>query len=216
MISKLRLTKREKILTILFIMALILGISQYFSSKQAEPPPFVAETKENDSVIEKKDNVDSEKKNVNIMVDLKGAVTKPGIYQLNEGARLQDVLLLAGGALAEADLNQVNLAQKLADEMVVYIPKNGEKPPATATASIPSSTTPSPGTSTVSSTGKININTASQAELMELDGIGETKAKAIIEYREKNGSFKQLEDLMNVTGIGEKTFEKLKEKISLH
>jgi len=216
-ISKFHFTKREKILSILFIIALLFGISQYFSSKQADPPMFTEEKKESTT----KDGSDSaltptdKSSTIEIAVDVKGAVSKPGVYQIKNEARLQDVLSLAGGVLPTADLDQVNLALKLKDEMVVYIPIKGEKVENQMMMQQAS------GVSGTSNSGgqigsKININTANETQLMELEGIGETKAKAIIQYREQNGSFKMLEDLMNVSGIGQKTFDKLKENISLH
>lgn len=194
-------------------MALLFGISQYISSKQEDPPPFRDQAKDASNAISSK--TESEKTNSEeIVVDVKGAVMKPGIYHLKNNARLQDVLELAGGTLPTADLNQVNLALKLKDEMVVYIPVKGEEVGTkiiSQTAGSGITTNPSNQTSS-----KININTADEAQLMELDGIGATRAKAIIEYRQQNGPFQKIEDLMNVSGIGEKTFEKLKEKISVH
>ncbi len=193
-ISKFHLTKREKILSILIIIALIFGISQYFSSKQATPPAFTDDEKvpSTNEVADSSSNASNKNSTSEIVVDVKGAVSKPGIYQIKSDARLQDVLNLAGGVLPTADINQVNLALKLKDEMVVYIPAKGEK---LENQTILQQTT---GTSNTLTNGgeqtgnKININTANETQLMELEGIGETKAKAIIQYREKMESFKSL------------------------
>ncbi|MFV9510983.1 helix-hairpin-helix domain-containing protein [Tepidibacillus sp. LV47] len=213
LISKFYLTKREKIFIILLIMALLFAISQYISSKQDDPPPFRDQVKESSNVVSNKTK--TEKTNAEeIVVDVKGAVTKPGIYHLKNNARVKDVLDLAGGALPNANLNQVNLAMKLKDEMVIYVPFQGEKLENQGTNQIWGSYSISSGPS--STNGKININTADESQLMELDGIGATRAKAIIEYRQQNGPFHKIEDLMNVSGIGEKTFDKIKEKISVH
>ncbi|KKB43580.1 helix-hairpin-helix domain-containing protein [Bacillus thermotolerans] len=144
-----------------------------------------------------------------LMVDVKGAVEAPGIYSMNNGDRINDVIAKAGGFQEEADPTAVNLAQKLQDEMIIYVPKAGEEVPAMPAASsgTPSSgTAGSPGAST---TERVNINTATLDQLQQLPGIGASKAQAIIEYRETSGLFAQPEDLKNVSGIGDKTFEKL-------
>lgn len=144
-----------------------------------------------------------------VMVDIKGAVQKPGVYQLPKDARVKDALAQAGGATKEADLRQLNLASKLQDEMAVYIPAAGEEIP-------PSS----PGSS-ISSSGAsndqplVNINTANTDELQTLNGIGPSKASAIISYREESGLFQTVDDLGQVSGIGEKSLEKIKAQITV-
>ncbi|MBT2690293.1 helix-hairpin-helix domain-containing protein [Bacillus sp. ISL-47] len=144
-----------------------------------------------------------------IIVDLKGAVKKPGVYETLEGDRVIDVLEKAGGLLENADRNQINLALRVADEMAIYIPEKGEgvleMNGDEGMASI----------SVQQNDGKINLNKASEAELQTLPGIGPSKAAAILEHRETNGAFKAIEDLKLIAGIGEKTFEKLKEQIKV-
>ncbi|MEK1828244.1 helix-hairpin-helix domain-containing protein [Priestia megaterium] len=141
------------------------------------------------------------------MVDIKGAVQKPGVYQLPKDARVKDALAQAGGATKEADLRQLNLASKLQDEMAVYIPAAGEEiPPSSPVSSISSS-----GTS--NDQPLVNINTANTDELQTLNGIGPSKASAIVSYREENGLFQTVEDLGQVSGIGEKSLEKSKLKL---
>ncbi|PFO03837.1 competence protein ComEA [Bacillus sp. AFS076308] len=148
----------------------------------------------------------------NIMVDVKGQVNRPGVYQSNTGERVIDVIGRAGGLTEQADQTQVNFAEHVEDEMVIYIPGKGEEG-----SSLPSSI----GTSgTVSSAdgqkqGKININKADEQELQNLPGIGPAKAAAIIEFRNTSGPFKAIEDLKNISGIGDKTFEKLKDLIAV-
>ncbi|WP_420875867.1 helix-hairpin-helix domain-containing protein [Priestia aryabhattai] len=144
-----------------------------------------------------------------VMVDIKGAVQKPGVYQLPKDARVKDALAQAGGATKEADLRQLNLASKLQDEMAVYIPAAGEKiPPSSLVSSISSS-----GTS--NDQPLVNINTANTDELQTLNGIGPSKASAIVSYREENGLFQTVEDLGQVSGIGEKSLEKIKAQITV-
>lgn len=138
-----------------------------------------------------------------VIVDVKGAVGKPGVYEVQVDSRVHDVILLAGDFLDDADQTQVNLAQKVQDEMIINVPKIGEASETTENNS--------------SSNGneKIRINDATQEELETLPGIGPSKAEAIIQHREENGLFKSGEDLLQVSGIGEKTLENLLEHIQV-
>ncbi len=135
-----------------------------------------------------------------ILVDIKGEVKQPGVYEMDDNARVQDVVLLAGGFTKEADQNQINLAQKVFDEMIIIVPKMGQEGSQSATQA---------------QTSKIRINYATVEEIQKLPGIGPSKANAIVEYREENGYFKKVEDLLEVSGIGEKTLEALKEEIQV-
>ena len=139
-----------------------------------------------------------------IFVDIKGAVKKPGIYQMKVGDRVKDALDAAGGLTEEADSQKVNLAKRLEDQMVIVVPKVGEE-----AEEIPAGAT----SKEEAKEGKVNINTATVEELKTLKGVGEKKAEAIIEYRKKNGSFQTKEDLMKVRGIGKKLFESFQERI---
>lgn len=158
---------------------------------------------------ESSDQVISSQDSPFVMVDIKGAVQKPGVYQLPKDARVKDALAQAGGATKEADLRQLNLASKLQDEMAVYIPAAGEEiPPSSPVSSISSS-----GTS--NDQPLVNINTANTDELQTLNGIGPSKASAIVSYREENGLFQTVEDLGQVSGIGDKSLEKIKAQITV-
>ncbi|MFO7315627.1 MAG: helix-hairpin-helix domain-containing protein [Bacilli bacterium] len=148
------------------------------------------------------------------VVDVKGAVKFPGVYELTTEDRIIDAIQMAGGYSEEADSNYINHAQKLQDEMVIYIPKKGES----LEGEGPSSVGPVFVQSQKTAGQKdplVNINTADESQLTTLPGIGPSKAKAIIQYREENGKFKQIDELKNVSGIGEKTFEKLKDLITI-
>ena len=139
-----------------------------------------------------------------IKIYITGAVTNPGVYELNEGSRVEDALGLAGGPTAEADMLRVNLAARLKDEQQIIVPKEGEtvdKMPAEG--------------QNESGDSRININTADEPELMKLPGVGEVTAKNIIAYRTEHGAFQSIEDIRNVTRIGEKTFERFKELITV-
>ena len=140
-----------------------------------------------------------------IMADVKGAVMNPGVYEAKEGERVIDIIKRAGGLTEKADQGKVNLAMYIVDEMVLYIPEVGEIE--TPDVAMAASTTPKEGL--------VNLNKADQSELETLPGIGPSKSAAIIEYRDTNGPFKVIEDIQSVSGFGEKTFEKLKEKITV-
>ncbi|MBX0358785.1 helix-hairpin-helix domain-containing protein [Halobacillus sp. Nhm2S1] len=137
-----------------------------------------------------------------VKVDVKGEVHHPGVYSMPEETRVDDVIIEAGGMTDGADPTSVNLAQKLQDEMVVFI------------ASYQSSANESGEVDSLAGE-KVSINRASASEMETLNGIGPSKAASIIKYREENGPFSSVEDLVNVPGIGEKTLENLKELITV-
>jgi competence protein ComEA len=144
---------------------------------------------------------------VSLFVHILGAVAKPGLYQLHDGARAVDAVAAAGGFTAEADRQQLNLARLVSDGEQIYVPKVGEAgsgPPGSSAAG---------GAGAIG--GKLNINTASESDLETLPRVGPTMAKRIIAWREANGRFATIEDLMSVTGIGEKTFAELKDLVTI-
>lgn len=139
-----------------------------------------------------------------IQIYITGQVKRPGVYTIAPDKRLIDAIELAGGCTPEADLNRINLAARVVDEGMYYVPAAGEE----IDPGIPAVQTGGEA-----GTEKININTADENQLQTLTGIGPAKAQKIIEYRESNGGFKSIEEIMNVSGIGEKTFENIKENI---
>ena len=143
-------------------------------------------------------------------VHLAGAVARPGVYYVTEGTILDTVLREAGGFSIVADTTKVNLAMSLAAHQYVYVPELGEE-------TVPTPVSPIGGESRAASTepDKVNINTADEAELTKLSGVGPSTAQKIIAYREANGPFQALEDLMNVPGIKEGRFAGLKDFITL-
>ena len=146
--------------------------------------------------------------------DVKGAVSSPGIYPISDNMRVSDVVKLAGGFTKQADSNQVNLAQKVTDQMVIYVPKIGEEKADIASLTVESSSLVTSG-SQAEPSGQVNINTADLSTLQTLNGVGAVKAQAIIDYRQENGAFQTIDDLKNVKGVGEKTFDSLKESITI-
>ena len=143
-----------------------------------------------------------------LVVYITGAVPRPGVYALARGARVQDAVSAAGGFLADADRTNLNLARALEDGEQLDIPFAVQ-------GSSPVIGTPVLAPTSASSAELININTASQAELETLPGIGPTTAQKIIEYRQKNGFFVNTEDIINVSGIGPGTYQRIKDLITV-
>ena len=142
-----------------------------------------------------------------LYADICGAVENPGVYALEEGARICDLVKLAGGLTEEADLNVLNQAEKVTDGMKVRVYTKEEAVDLPVQAGIGMTTTEETGS------GRININTADQTQLVTLSGIGAARAADIIAYRTEHGSFQTIEEIMNVSGIKESTFQKIKDQI---
>ncbi len=173
----------------------------------------------------------------NYKIDIKGAVKNPGVYQVSEETIINDAIKLAGGLKSNASTKYINLSKKVSDEMVLIIYTNSEvnkmhNPTNKICESNGVDITNCDGSSVIVSDNnsnvnkdnnstspdeksKISINNATKEQLMTLNGIGESKALAIIEYRTKNNGFKALEELMNVSGIGELAYNKIKDSIML-
>lgn len=149
-----------------------------------------------------------------IFVDIKGAVRKEGVYELTSGSRVTDVVKLAGGFTDDADKKSVNLAEKVADEAVIYVARVGEEVTPASTPSQAKDTAAS-GALQDADSAQINLNTATLEELQTISGIGAKRAQDIIDYRDNNGGFSSVDDLKNVSGIGEKTLEKLKAEVTV-
>ncbi|MEW6402921.1 MAG: ComEA family DNA-binding protein [Chloroflexota bacterium] len=153
-----------------------------------------------------------------IAVHVVGAVPRPGLYEFAEGARVQDAIDAAGGLLAEADPGSMNLAALLEDGQQLDIPYAAGAEPQQGTGEGSGAFGDPFGTETPTEAvdvDLVNINTATAEELDGLPGIGPTTAQKIIEYREVNGPFLQIEDIMNVSGIGPSTFENIKDLITV-
>lgn len=152
-------------------------------------------------------------------IDIKGSVKKPGVYEFKKNDRVIDAINMAGGLLKNANTSNVNLSQKLTSEMVIYISNNNEIK--NDNNKINCDTKCKVEVIEVNNCvdennkkNKININTATVEDFTNLNGIGESKAKSIIQYRETNGDFKSIEDIKNISGIGESLFNKIKDNIT--
>ncbi len=221
--------KKYFLLIIMFLLSLTsLGFSLYNTyyltnqySKETVTQPDNSleesskeETKELESIPEEK-----------YYVDIKGYVKKPGVYEVSKTSIVNDCLKLAGGLLKNADTTTINLSKPVSAAMVIYVPKKNEviksttdKTTTTTTeipnnAAIPDNSNTSSDTSSTTLNIKINLNTASKEELTKLRGIGEAKAQDIIDYRNTNGSFKTIEEIKNISGIGDALFAKIKDNI---
>ena len=154
---------------------------------------------------ENKENETPEVKN-KIVVEIKGEVVKPDVYLLDEGRIIKDLIDIADGLTDEADISNINRAKELSNHELIIIYNINDEDRDNTNYALENDT---------ESNNIININTATESELQSIPGVGEVKAKSIIIYREKNGGFKKIEEIKSVDGIGEKTFEKIKEFIKL-
>lgn len=144
-------------------------------------------------------------KKEDIVVEIKGEIKLPNIYQLKQDSIINDLIEKAGGLTELADTSKINRAEKLTDHQCIVIPNKNDSQSAKITSS----------QSTGSQSKLININTAAESELDSLPGIGPSRAKDIIKYRETNGGFKSIEEIKNIKGIGASSFEKLKDLITI-
>lgn len=204
--------KEYKIIVICASLGLVLG--GFFLLKPVAQAPSKETnlqteltTVTNDSTDEKEDKNQKEEsvKQDLITVDVKGAVKAPGIYDLPVGSRINDAVQKAGGLTDNADSKSINLAQKISDETLVYVPTREE----VTSQETPSSSSNSKGNK------KVNLNKASLEELKQVKGLGAKRAQDIIDHRDSNGKFKTVDDLKKISGFGAKTIEKLKDYVSV-
>ncbi|WP_102026964.1 helix-hairpin-helix domain-containing protein [Salirhabdus sp. Marseille-P4669] len=151
------------------------------------------------AISEATDSASSGELQENVVVDVKGAVSKPGVYEIDSNARVHEVIDMAGGMTQSADPLSINLAERVYDEMTIVVLEEGAEIKQDGGGNV--------------SNPRIKLNTATKEEIVNLPGIGPVKADAILQYRDEFGPFQQEEDLLNVSGIGEKTLEQLKEYI---
>ncbi|HEM3634002.1 TPA: helix-hairpin-helix domain-containing protein [Streptococcus suis] len=164
----------------------------------------------NSSELVEETSTEVSKEPSQLVVDVKGAVAKPGLYTLEADARVNDAVEAAGGLTSQADPKSINLAQKLSDEAVVYVASKDEN------ISVVTSTTASSAMSQEEkNTSLVNLNTATEVDLQTISGIGTKRATDIIAYREANGGFKSVDDLNNVSGIGDKTMESIRPYVTV-
>ena len=204
--------KEYKIIVICVSLGLVLG--GFLLLKPVAQTPAKESNLQSEVIAVPKDSTD-EKEDGNqkeevveqdlITVDVKGAVKTPGIYDLPVGSRINDAVQKAGGLTDNADNKSINLAQKISDEALVYVPTKEE-----ATSQATQS-----NASNSKENKKVNLNKASLEELKQVKGLGAKRAQDIIDHRDSNGKFKSVDELKKVSGIGAKTIEKLKEYVTV-
>ncbi len=218
----LYLKKYYRKIIIILIPFLILMV--FIQMYKKENNIVINENYTSDNETELIDNVDNHEKKLNI----KGAVVNPGVYSFNEGERVIDAINKSGGLLENADTSVINLSKNLFDEMVIvvytidevnemkgkniliqYVEKECNCPTLSNDACLSNDSVKE------SDSSKISINNASVEELTKLSGIGESKAKSIVEYRNEHGLFSSIDEILNVSGIGEALFEKIKDNITI-
>ena len=203
---------------ICFEMGYRFGVSSLLSSKDAQAS--VSPSVETSSAAANSTSTALEPELVSVYIT--GAVDRPGVYSAKSTQRIGDVINMAG-VKADADLTRLNLASHVADEMMVYVPTKAEQQNVDGSQGIPSSTAQNSGGVVIGSSESagssksslININTADEKQLDALPGIGPTLAARIVEYRQANGPFKSIEEVKNVSGIGEKRFADIKDLITV-
>lgn len=212
----------KKIIGVIVVLAGITGII-VINYLYEEPQSAIAESNELELVD--LTTTTSEEGKKSIFIDIKGAVKKPGVYETDENSKVIDAITLAGGLKSNADTSNINLSQHLKDEMVIYIftenelKKSDEKIACDTTCKtevieVNNCTEKTSSVNNEKNDKLININTASKEELMSLSGIGEAKADAIIAYRNEK-QFATIEDIMEVSGIGESVFATIKDSITV-
>ena len=216
--------KKLGIYIVILILLTILGSNYYRNGykelrKNNDEDIFVEQNNESDNsaYFENESNSKSEfseksipLKDKNIVVEIKGEVKKPDVYTLEDESIVKDVIDLAGGVTEEADLSNINRAKKLQNHELIYIRNKNE-----INNKVEDNTVVNNIETTTNASNMVNINSATLEELKTLNGIGDAKANGIIEYREKSGGFTSTDQIKEVDGIGEKMFEKIKDKIEV-
>lgn len=228
--DKIKYIKWGLLFFVFFSLMSINCYQVYLLSREEDNNDIILENEVKEEVVAEKKEEVIEK----VKVDIKGAIKKPGVYELDSNSIINDVIKLAGGLKTNASTKYLNLSKKILDEMVINIYTESEvkkmKEPvdvcevkdqdltncddATIIVTNPDSNKEISNSNEVVDY-KVSINDGTKEELMTLSGIGEVKAQAIIDYRNKNGKFSKIEDLMNVSGIGESTYNQIKDNIKL-
>ena len=209
---------RNKKIIFIFLTALLLVLGYY--NQEGEKVTDLA-SKNNLEILETgnfQQNISAETADESIVVHLAGAVKNAGVYKLDKNDRLVDLIKAAGGLTENADLTQINLAEKLYDgqKLIVADKSKNKDLKKFSNSSLKSTEEIVTGSYTISNNSSLlNINQANQSQLEELSGIGPSKAAAIIKYRDENSYFSSKEDLLKISGIGEKTLENIRDEIVL-
>ena len=203
------LDKKLLVKVIAGVMLLAVAFAFYLvKNKASDDNLTVSVTPDNTAAVSVQATEPAIKEEIMIMVDVAGAVVHPSVVELPEGSRVFEAVEKAGGLTAEADTGTINQAEILTDGQKIYIPTKQEIKAGNSGGGFS-------GSSVSGQSSLININTADSSALQEIPGIGPATAEKIISYRNENGKFNKIEDIKNVSGIGDKTFEKMKKKITV-
>ncbi|PFZ75998.1 competence protein ComE [Bacillus toyonensis] len=189
----------KKWLGLVAIIVTVLFLFFWKTNQHTERSVIATDVQAKDVEKKSKPKILDAKEQKKILIDMKEAVVKEGVYEMKEGDRFKDAVEKAGGFLPEADIKKVNLAQIVQDQMILYVPNKNEQVQDVATSS--------------KGEGKVQINAASKEQLEKITGIGSRKAESILKYREEHGPFQKIEDLLEIDGIGVKSLEKIKDQI---
>lgn len=198
--------KRNKIVVLIIVVVIGLGSGFLLIPHKTAAPTAKSEPALTKKVSEK--DVKEVKAPKDLVVDIQGAVKHGGVYHVKNGAIVQEVLQQAGGLESNADIRNLNQAQRVSDQMKIYVPKRGEQVSPSSSSNVTNGTESN-------SKKVVNLNTATVADFKDIKGVGPKKAERIIAYREKNGPFKQVHDLTKVSGIGEKSLDKIKDQLTV-
>lgn len=222
------LNQKQKIIFIIIILCMIAVIVYYIYSVLTSSNAKDTFSEIDNTILFNSDSENNMAEDISdepeeILVHISGCVKEEKVVTLKSGSRIQDAINSAGGLSKDADLTNINLAYILEDGEKIYIPKKGEELSqdslifSESSIGSDSSARPSsaPTSSSSNKTSKININKAGQAELETIPGIGPSTALKIVTYREENGKFKSIEDIKNVSGIGDAKYEQMKEYITV-
>lgn len=209
------LTKKQKII-VYVVIGILVCFAIYYAFGRSDDTDYEVL----DNIVESEEEIPTEDEEEMIVVHVIGQVNNPGVVRINYGARIADIIEAAGGNTEIADLDKINLAYIVEDGQKIYIPSKEE------TANVLEFTDNQyisdeagynefVNSGDSSNSSKININTATKSQLETLPGVGESTAQKIIDYREQNGKFKNIEDIKNVSGIGDAKYNNIKEYICI-
>jgi competence protein ComEA len=193
-----RFTKEQVL--ILTLLAAVMLVGGFWAARQSRPQPVVIEKPPSPRAVSRP----APKAAKPIYVHVGGAVSAPGLYEINSGDRVADAVNRAGGPVGEADLDGLNLAAKVSDGQKILVPVKGQAVEIDAG-----------GGGAAAGTSPVNLNTAAQAELESLDGVGPVLAKRIIDWRQRRGGFARVSQLNEIDGIGPKKFQVLKNQVTV-
>ena len=204
----LRALKNNPILTISAVVVIMISASAFFFilNDKNSTIPIQDTVQDNQTVPASGESAAVRESAGTVFVDVSGCVKHPGVYEVTSTSRVFEVIEKAGGVTKDADTSSINQAEPVTDGQKINVPDKKSGSPVQGSSAAAEQQSPD---------GKVNINTADSEELQKIPGVGPVTAENIISYRESNGSFKSIDDIKNVSGIGEKTFEKMKSTIVL-